>query len=80
MKKIYYDDLLPLKHELTKIYEDDPHNHDEAYRTMLMFVLHKGGFTESGIPIIQFDQCFEAFLEANQTIAELFEKNIAHMG
>lgn len=74
MKKVYFKDSLPLSKELEEIYRCDPNNHDDAYEAVILYMLHKGGLLEDGMPKIQFDHIFDAFIDAMNVTAEIIDK------
>jgi hypothetical protein len=74
LKKVYFKDSLPLGKELEEIYRQDPNNHDDAYESVVLYMLHKGGLLEDGMPEIQFGLIFDAFIEAMNVTAEVIDK------
>jgi hypothetical protein len=71
LKKIYYNEEVPLKQELKTILEKDPDNHNEYYQAVLLHTLHKGGLLEGGITEFQFSILYEAFIESMDIAAEI---------
>jgi hypothetical protein len=72
LKKIYYDEKIPLKQELKSILKKDPDNHEEYYQAVLLHTLHKGGLLEDGITQFQFDVLYSAFLDSMDIAADTF--------
>lgn len=77
MKKIYYNTDKTITDILRDIYEEDANAHEEAYTSMLLYILEKGGLLEDGMPVKQFEVLFDAFIEANDSLGALILEGVA---
>lgn len=61
MKRVYYQDNQPIGAVIKQLYAINNGSNQDALEQATMYILHKAGLAEDGVPMVQFEAAYNAF-------------------